>query len=210
MDLELVGAGIQWWVKTKPDWRTDFLNSFYEGLYAARPDELNEIWWSASVNRLAEWRAIRSPKPHNTKQEIFDRGSVSLATWNQRYQHMKRRAGNHEPSLENMEWADVAPLFNDLCEIKLSRSPVFASKLGHFMLPRTFIVLDNEATGLAPYEVAWRGLKAAWHEFEEKKEASVLLEQQIRKPGCSVHADYPFETKIAEMWLIGYNHRQDP
>ncbi len=207
MNLEFLETGMQWWVQNKPRWGKDFLHSFYETLYAQRPSQLDEDWWRSSVDNLVAWRAIRSRTPPNTKAEIFRRGLDRLSTIDEHYQRIKKRAGNREPSFQNMPWADIAPLFEVLCQIKGSKSPVMASKLGHFIFPKTFIVIDNQATAVFPYEVIWVGLQSAWRGFEEKAKAKEILAKEIRTHTSRIHADYPFETKIAEMWLIGYKHR---
>lgn len=206
MNIELFESGMRWWSKNKPRWTS--LHSFYEELYAERPNQLNEEWWKSTVNRLADWRAIRSRKPPNTKKEIFERGLDRLPKLDQYYQLIRQRADKREPSLDNMTWENITPLFDVLCEIKGSRYPVMASKLGHFMFPRAFIVIDNEATAVFPYEVVWCGLQTAWQRFQEKEVAKQMLAAEIHKSTNNIHADYPFETKISEMWLIGYKHRR--
>ena len=150
-----------------------------------------------------------NPFPETTKHkgEIFARGLKRLRTIDKHYRHIKRRAGNREPSLENTSWEDIAQLFDVLCQIKGSKSPVFASKLGHFIFPRVFIVVDNEATAVFPYEFMWTGLQTAWRNFKQKARAKKMLERKILKYTSKIHENYPFETKIAEMWLIGYKHR---
>jgi hypothetical protein len=206
MNLETLQLGIQWWAKEKPKWGEDFLQGFYEDLYKARPLDLDEKWWGSTVDTLWKWRAIRSPKPPNTKKEIRERGLERLKVINE-YYHAIRQSSVGEPSLANMKWENIAPLFDVLCQIKGGRSPVLPSKLGHFLFPRLFIVIDNEATAIFPYEFMWRMLGIAWQEFREKDQAREILSAAIRKHSPSIHADYPFETKIAELWLIGYKHR---
>lgn len=205
MNLELFEVGLRWWLHNKPRW--GLLHSFYENLYAKRPDQLDDDWWRTRVDTLADWRAIRSRKPPNTKEEIFARGLERLSAMDEHYRRIKTRAGNQEPSLADIPWEDIAPLFDVLCQIKGSKSPVLASKLGHFIFPRAFIVIDNEATAVFPYEVMWCGLQSAWRSFQEKERAKEMLATELRKKTDRIHADYPFETKIAEMWLIGYKHK---
>jgi hypothetical protein len=205
MNLELFEIGMRWWLQNKPRW--GLLHSFYEKLYATRPDHLNEDWWRSRVDTLADWRAIRSRTPPNTKQQIFTRGLARLEAMDKHYRRIRNRAGDQEPSFENTPWEDLEPLFDVLCQVKGGKSPVLASKLGHFIFPRLFIVIDNEATAVFPYEVMWCGLQVAWQNFQEKARAKEMLATEIRKHSSTIHAEYPFETKIAEMWLIGYKQR---
>jgi hypothetical protein len=207
MNLEVLQAGIQWWSNNKRQWGTGFLNEFYDQLYAQRPNQLNEQWWDSTVEVLASWRAIRSPKPPNTKEEIRTRGLTRLPLINQYYQEI-RRFDSGEPTLENTNWDNIARLYDVLCQIKGTKSPVLPSKLGHFLLPRVFIVIDNEATAIFPYEFIWRMLRLAWMEYQEKDQAKEILAAKIRQDQTTtINPNYPFETKIPELWLIGYKHR---
>lgn len=210
MNLELLEEGMRWRREEKPDWSKDFSSStVYEKIYRERPDQLDEEWWRSQVNRLAKWRAMRSRKSGNTKDEITSRGRKLLPTLDKHYQSIKAKAGNAEPSLDNMQWRDIDPLFDVMGQIKQSSTPVFASKLSHFIFPRTFIVIDNQATGVFPYEILWCGLPAIWQNFQDKEEAKQMLAAEIRKHTPSICANYPFETKIAELWLIGYKARRN-
>jgi hypothetical protein len=204
MNLEILRIGMQWWEKS--EWEHDFLHNFYEQLYLTRPPSLDQKWWTSTVDLLWDWRAIRSRKPPNTKQEIYERGLERLAAINECY-HAVRQQSEGEPSLADMTWESLAPLFDVLCQIKGVKSPVFPSKLGHFLFPRTFIVIDNEATAVFPYEFMWRMLQTAWQGFAEKDQAKEMLSARIRQHAARIHPDYPFETKIPELWLIGYKHR---
>ena len=103
-------------------------------------------------------------------------------------------------------WEDIAPLFQVLGDIKGSASPVFASKLGHFLFPRVFVVIDNEATAAFPYEFIWSVLQLAWREFPDKDRARQMLAAEMGKDVEIVSSSFPFETKIPELWLIGYKH----
>jgi len=207
MNLELLENGMRWWIEKKSRWGNDFLNSFYQRLYSTRPSHLNKDWWCSIVDILGAWRAIRSPKPPNTKKEIYTRGLERLEALNEQYQHIQQQSSGREPTLDNVTWEDIAPLFDVLCQIKGGVSPVFPSKLGHFIFPCTFIIIDNEATAVFPYEFMWRVLQIAWQKFTEKEKAKQMLIKEIQKCTTNIHPKYPFETKIAEMWLIGYKHR---
>ncbi len=208
MDVATIRAGLNWWLANKKDWGPDLLNRFYNELYAERPSRLDEKWWNAAVRRLAAWRAIRSPRPPNSAAEMLALGAHWLDGLDARFQRILRRADGQEPSLAGLTWEDIEPLFDYMYAVKGTASPVFASKLGHFLFPNAFIVLDNLATGIFPYEVVWRGMQQAWNDLleGEKETARKLLVDQIRSTGATVHPNYPFETKIAELWLIGRNY----
>jgi len=112
-----------------------------------------------------------------------------------------------EPCIDNVTWKDVSSLYRTADEIK-NHSPVFASKMCHFIFPKVFIVMDNLATGTTDdYEYYWEGSVREWTEFNEKEKAIGLLSTKIVK--CSskpIHLEYPFETKIIELCNIGKKH----
>ncbi len=62
------------------------------------------------------------------------------------------------------------------------------------------------ATGIYPYELIWRSLQVAWRNFAEKDKAKEHLARRIRDCPAELTADFPFETVIPELWLIGYCH----
>jgi len=115
-----------------------------------------------------------------------------------------------EPTIADVTWVEVGPLF-DLCfQIKPGGSnrgsPVFASKMCHFLFPRVFPVMDNLATGIFEYEFYWRGMKDEWYRFPEKSEAETRLTAAMETNGKAIHDLFPFETKIIELSHIGYRH----
>ncbi|GAB62404.1 MAG: hypothetical protein DWB56_10240 [Candidatus Jettenia sp.] len=167
---------------------------------------MNLSWWKETVDKLWEWKAIRSQRPPNTKKEIFERGSERLLRINEIYKQIHIN-NNREPTIRDVSWEDIKELFRLMRDIKNTKSPVFASKLGHFLLPRVFLIIDNEATNVFNYEDLWRKLKLAWQEFNEKENAIKILTDVIKKYNAiSLHPDYPFETKILELCMIGYKH----
>jgi len=94
-----------------------------------------------------------------------------------------------------------------IADIK-NQSTVFGSKLGHFIFPKVFIVMDNLGTSVMPYEFYWPGMVAQWLAFADKSEAMDRLRTQIEKQSRkAVHSDYPYETKIMELCHIGYKRR---
>jgi hypothetical protein len=117
------------------------------------------------------------------------------------------RHGSIEPCIANLPWEGAAPLFSLASEIKPS-SPVFPSKLCHFLFPKLFTPMDNEVIGVLDYEFYWRGMKDEWRRFDQKDQARELLASAIREGSDSpIHPLYPYETKIMELSHIGYNFR---
>jgi hypothetical protein len=115
-----------------------------------------------------------------------------------------RSSSVEEPNITHVDWEQVERLFSLASSIKPG-SPVFPSKLTHFIFPKLFIVVDNKATGVSEYEIYWRGMKDAWSRFPEKNRAIDILTRPVE---CDrpLHSGYPIETKIMEICQIGNNY----
>ncbi len=202
--LNNLDGGLKWWWERHghkfPD---DICNTEYYDIYDARSAGATERWWAATVKRLGQWRAYRGGKPRITKEEITRRGAQRLSEIAAQYTKLISGA---EPCIADLSWEDVAPLFELASQIRGGKSPVFSSKMCHFLFPKLFIVMDNTATSVLEYEFYWRGMKDEWHRFKEKDEARNLLANAI-KSAKPVHPLYPFVTRIMELSHIGYKHR---
>jgi hypothetical protein len=104
--------------------------------------------------------------------------------------------------MQNVEWEDLESLYRIAFDIKGVNSPVFGSKLCHFLLPDAFPVYDRDVIRFAArdYEDYWRFCKTQWMSCETKKELKDLLSREI---GLDVAPRYPFTTKVTELCIIG-------
>ncbi|MEW6067717.1 MAG: hypothetical protein AB1610_05465 [Nitrospirota bacterium] len=205
LTIENLERGISWWEK-KEKWPQDFHNGVYYELYALRNNGLTPEWWGETVNRLWDWRAIRSKTPPNTKDEIRKRG-LRVLTKIRKYYTKIRRKVRGEPVFIDYKWHEIEGLYDELVRIKGSRSPNFPSKLGHFIYPKLFIVRDHQATGVEDYTPFWSSMSEAWERFSYKKEARKILTRTIRnQTDRQIHEHYPFEIKIIELCIIGSRH----
>lgn len=200
--IDNIKTGLKWW--REGNWPQDIHNSDYYEIYGIRAAGPTEKWWTSTVERLGQWHAYRSRKPPNTKVEIHSRGLGCLNELQVQYAQIIASTGT-EPSIVNLPWESVSAVFKTASNIK-PYSPVFASKMCHFLFPKLFIIMDNLATSVFDYEFYWRGMKDEWNRFKEKSKARSLLEKAINsdKP---MHPLYPFETRIIEFSHIGYKHR---
>jgi hypothetical protein len=207
LSLENLDCGVRWWINTVPKWGPDLVNSEYVEIFRARDTGITEWWWKETVDRLWDWRAIRSPRPPNSKQQIFGSGVTNLVQIDSIISGIRSYARN-EPSITDVSWEQIAPLFDVAfrlkCGEKKSGSPVFASKMCHFIFPDVFPVVDNLATGYFDYEFYWRGMKDEWLRFLDKDRAILKIRDQLKD--YAVHECYPFKTKIIELCHIGYSH----
>jgi hypothetical protein len=202
--LRNLDNGIFWW-KTKKLWGPDLGNSEYEDIYRVREHGLTTDWWKETVPRLARWRAFRGPTGINSAEKVRAAGSDVLHELDAAFAHVCSRAG--EPALSEVRWEDIAPLYEIAFQIRWPRrrlaSPVFPSKMCHFILPRVFPVVDNEATGFFDYEFYWRGMQDEWRRFTESEKAKDRIRKEI---GPAIHPLYPLECRIIELSHIGYAH----
>jgi hypothetical protein len=204
LQLELIDLirGISWWLQ-KSNWPPDFHNEAYHELYDLKINGLDDDWWDKTADRLQNWLAIRP----FSKDTIKKRGAKTLPRLRELYFDICKKT-QKEPSFFDYEWEDVEKIFNLLKEIKGVNSPVFASKLGHFVFPNLFIVMDNKATGVNNYQIYWQSMKEAWYQFTEKIGAKKILLKEIEKHSQKpVHNFYPFEVKIIELCSIGKNKK---
>jgi hypothetical protein len=201
ISIDNLRAGLHWWQEGA--WSKDILNAEYYAIYDARAKGITELWWTATVDRLGQWRAYRGPTPPNTRAAITARGASCLSEIGTYYAGLLK-ASAIEPGIADLCWEDVAPLFALVSGIK-PKSPVFAGKMCHFVFPRVFIVMDNLATSVFDYEFYWRGMRDEWRRFKERAEATKLLTEAI-KSDKPLHTFCPFETKIMEVCHIGYKH----
>ncbi|HID26977.1 MAG TPA: hypothetical protein EYP22_03980 [Methanosarcinales archaeon] len=200
-DLE---KGISWWLKTK--WPQDFHNEVYYELYDLRKHGLTVKWWKNTVDRLWLWRAIRSRKPPNTKKEIYERGLEIFSELQEYYAYISNKAKG-EPVFLEFTWAEIRAFYDKLAWIKDSSLPNFPSKLGHFIFPNLFMVMDHQATGIVDYAVFWSSMSGYWSSFKQKEEAKKTLTDRISEHSKRpVHEYYPFEIKIIELCSIGKKH----
>jgi hypothetical protein len=203
VSIENLSAGIRMW-RENIDWGSEFINDEYYSIYRSRESGIDEDWWKHTVERLWAWKAIRARRPPNSKKEIASIGLNFTKAIEKQYWKIRRHSSG-EPSIEQLAWEDVAPLFALGLEIKCG-SQVFACKMCHFLFPKLFLVMDNLATGVLDYGICWRTMKEEWSRFSAKEDACQALRAAIDSK-MPLHPLYPFETKIMELSLIGYGCR---
>lgn len=198
--LDNLKKGLKWRTQRWPN-DVNIRNTLYDDIYKVRSKGVTEEWWRATVSRLSQWTANR-PYSNN---KIRNRGRKQLVRIRQQF---RKLIAAGEPCITNLQWADIDQLFEIAFEIKplKSMTPVFASKMCHFLFPKLFIVMDNKATGVGHYELFWRGLKDSWNKFNDKEKARNILFKAIQNRR---HRNYPVETTIMEICAIGYNHSRD-
>jgi hypothetical protein len=199
ISIDNLKSGLEWWRKS--NWPRDIHNADYHDIYEVRAGGVTQQWWSKTVDRLSQWKACRGPRPPNTKEDLAARGRQCLGAVTAQYVKLAASSAA-EPCIADLCWDDVASLYALASEIKRG-SPVFASKMCHFLFPKLFIVMDNWATGVFNYELYWCGMRDAWCRFKQKSEATSLLQSAAVRSDKGLHPLYPFETNIMELSIIG-------
>ncbi len=192
-------AGIDLLRMQKPKWLVDFGDYRYLELKQLKANGLSEQWWQKIVSLLWDWRAIRP----FSKGTILRNGLSSLPLLQAEYDRIERVSGGMEPSLETASWETLAQLYVDASAIKRNKfpSPVFGSKLCHFILPNAFPVIDQEVVGVrGEYREYWNKCRDYWIDCRIKETLKTYLRDEFR---IKATAEYPFSTKITELCIIG-------
>lgn len=195
-------SGIRYWRETKKKWDVDFHNDFYKQLQHLKRNGLTKEWWVNIVPYLQSWRASRG----KTDDYIYTRGVERLSELSTEYNKMLGINHSQELDLQIAMWTSIEKLYNVASSIKNVPSPVFGSKLCHFILPNVFPVIDREAVGVYHNDYAsyWANCSSEWSECQIKEKLKNILKDSI---GVQVIENYPWSTKIAELCMIGSKHQ---
>jgi len=188
-------AGIREFLRHK-NWPRDFHADFYARQRRRRAAGLTEEWWSRTVGELSRWRAIRPL----SRAEVRRRGLRVLSRLDEAYELLPAEG----TEFGEAKWNDLSELFDVTSSIKvtLRPSPVFPSKLCHFIRPDLYVVVDREATGVSErYEQSWTECSTAWRAAAPIHAA--LCRQLTKAAGVPLPPTYPFATKITELCMIG-------
>jgi len=197
-------AGMQiWYIQTT--WPRDFHNQFYQDLHRRRQHGLDTKWWPPTVDDLWRWKAIRPL----TKGIVLARGQNNLQHLQREYARIQSILGNRIPSLSNLAWEDVADLYHIASQIKNVNSPVFGSKLCHFIMPDAFPVIDSNiikkckkviGASAHSYEAYWRFCKSQWVGCIARPQLVQTMQKAI---GPNIFLHYPYAVKITELCISG-------
>lgn len=192
-------AGMRRWRKWD-SFPKDFHNSFYrqqEDCLASRG--ISEPWWKSQVDVLFAWKALRPLG----KEVMTRRGLERLPRIRREHDRLLHR----NRSLADAEWCHLEPLFEVAREIKGVESPVFASKLCHFLVPNGYVVIDRAAikSTTNDYVEYWRTCRDLWRDCDSKSFLKKRLRSEIVKVSQKerVFSGYPWAVKITEICLIG-------
>ena len=197
--LHELNQGIEYWRQT--NWPQDFHNEFYQYIGGIQARGLfSGEWWNAILPILRKWRATRPRSSEYLTERAINRFDALSNVWNQNIAPVIGQ------DIETIEWINIAPFVSLVAEIKNVRSPVFSSKLCHFLAPQIFPVVDNAAMGnpFNSYEEYFNSGRQEWLETDNEARA-VLLQAIADVIGLDIAANYPKKCKIIELCFIGRN-----
>jgi len=199
---ENLQKGISFWINDKPHWPRDLHYSFYCDLIEINKYKFTDEWWKRYIDLLWSWVAIR-PK---TKNDIYLQGLKYLSKIAKKY--TQKDLDNQ--TINSAHWKDISEFFDLIFKIKNVKSPVFTSKMSHFINPSLFPVIDGEVIGLKfpKYKEYWEYIQDLWVNLNQKEELINILENQINASKNhnlldEINLKYPYPTKITELCLIG-------
>ena len=194
--------GISVWKTKKAHWDSDFHNELYREIYEFKEKGFDKEFLIFLIDKLALWKATRG----SSKSDLLKRGLEKLDSLSYYSNSLIAKYPNVFSDISMYSWNEVEPLFKSAMYIKktISKSPVFASKLCHFILPNIFMVTDNKVIGAASnpdeYQNYWEYCRQGWAMCNNKNELIAILENEIEQ---KVFFKYPFLTKIIELCIIG-------
>lgn len=188
----------------RSNWNTedDFHARLYQQLDSNLSSGVTRDAWDYLVEALTDWRAYRPVSVDQIRQS----GIPVLPLLQQKRSQLISSASSGTVSMETAAWEDVAPLFWEAQAIKPTKggSPMFPSKLCHFLVPHVFPVCDHEFAGTSAqsYEEFWRDARDAWCECPNRDELIAELRSAIPH---EVGDEYPWCTKIVDLCAAGAN-----
>jgi hypothetical protein len=205
-DLE---NGIRFWRTTK--WPQDFHEYFYEHDLPPTPANTDfEAWWTKVLPILRAWKATRPKGASDLELKARESFPELRDAWN------KKIAPQLHLDIAMVEWSHLSTFVSIVSAIKGVSSPVFASKLCHFLAPQIFPVIDNKAMGkpFATYYGYFAASKAEWAATDTRTQDALIkiltdavtagrTSKNCREP---LFFRFPTKCKIIELCFIGRNN----
>ena len=181
--------------KGKVPW--DFHNSLYARHEEYRRRGLDHEFWDVLVDDLWSWHAIRGRTKH-TKAGIREEGLQRFSMLKECFTRLIGNSGVELPSIDSVRWDDAKPLFDVARKIKDATSPMFASKLCHFLVPSIYFITDGTLVkrGWKDYPTYWKDCRSAWLCRHDDQALQDELKKEIAVAPCD---SFPWATKITEL-----------
>ena len=210
-NLEDLEAGIRVWNGrvVSSEWASDFHNSMYRKFDMLKEVEpFTEEWWLRFIMpRVGTWKAYRPV----TKEQIIEWALPHLGEMAEAYR--ESALPYLDTPFEDLEWSNISNLPDTVALAKRDsygrpqQSPVFRSKVAHWIMPRLYPVADQEVLGISgSYESYWKATQEAWVAISqvEREAMAERLRTHIESAFHSQLWDrYPIEVKIVELCRMG-------
>jgi len=202
-------AGVAHWY-TRPLWPRDFHNLDYRRWFEENPrGEFSLEWWKPFRRTLHDWIAIRPLSYAAVTENLVSVLPDLSAAWKEACEPVFDR------EISEVKWEKIEAFPKLVTAIKPTKypTPVFTSKFCHFLLPRVFPVVDNEAMGgrWQRYEDYFRFVQDQWEATspEDRDQMRRYLAGVIELTGSEVFDGFPMTNKLVELRIIGRRHRAD-
>lgn len=179
---------------------SDFHNGLYAELEARR--QAGRLTWDRMVAELSAWKALRTPIPGHDKYWYLQHGEQAFDRMLVVANGIRAAHGGQDPDLLETTLGELMALFETARAIKGTSSPMFASKLCHFLMSRAFPVADQAALGIGTedYWHYWQRCADGWRASVEREVLRAQLRQAMGVTPCPC---YPWAAKITELCQIG-------
>ncbi|MEV0453812.1 hypothetical protein [Catellatospora methionotrophica] len=208
IDPEDFASGVAWWRTRR--WPWDFHNRDYRQMAAENPDgRFDAAWWATVQPRLTAWKALRPVPSHVVAAAVATNAAELARTW----------ASSCRPYQDTdiadpaVTWEAVRAFPDMVSHLKPTKtgSPVFPSKLCHFLLPKIFPVVDQLALGgqHLSYSSYFELVKGTWQATAAgtRQRLTEEIERLIReRPNSALYDGYPIVNKVVELAFIGRQH----
>ena len=186
---------------------SDFSNRLYRELSTRR--DSGQLTWGRLVDELSGWRALRTSLPGHDKGWYLARGEEPFRRMLVLVARIQSAHAGRDPSITETNPEELGEMFGIAIDIKNVRSPVFASKLCHFLMPSAFPVADQDMLGISTvhhYWQYWQACAEGWRASEEKEALKAHLRDAM---SATPFVGYPWAVKIAELCHAGARHRRN-
>lgn len=179
---------------------SDFHNGLYAELETLR--QAGRLTWGRMVAELSAWKALRTPIPGRDKYWYLEHGEQPFGKMLVMAKEIRAAHEGQDPDLLETTPGELMPLFETARAIKGADSPMFASKLCHFLMPRAFPIADQAVLGIGTedYWHYWQRCADGWRGSAERE---ALRAELRRAMGVTPIPSYPWAAKITELCQIG-------
>ena len=200
LDSALVEVGIDFWHRR--GWSGDFHNAFYLNVVPQlRPagGRFDRDWWDGIWPTLRAWSATRHG---GTRAAMTQRAEQEFPALERLW--LEKVSPRLCDDLSVVPWDEVSEFTSHVSSIKDVRSPVFTSKLCHFLIPQVFPVVDNWAMGnpYTTYCEYYQAAQSMWCETDVQTKQA-LVARLAALIGPAVGPEFPMACKLVELHLIG-------